>query len=71
MERALASIDTILELNPIPGADKIEVAKIKGWNVVVRIVDKLFRVANNNMGEEDAFQDITGYGLLAVVRNKR
>lgn len=39
--------------------------------VVVRIVDKLFRVANNNMGEEDAFQDITGYGLLAVVRNKR
>lgn len=39
--------------------------------VVVRIVDKLFRIANNNMGEEDAFQDITGYGLLAVVRNKR
>ncbi len=45
--------------------------QMKDALVVVRIIDKLFRVANNNMGEEDAFQDITGYGLLAVVRNKR
>ena len=36
MERTLASIDVIRELNPIPGADNIEVAKIKGWNVVVK-----------------------------------
>ena len=36
MERTLASIENILELNPIIGADNIEVAKIKGWNVVVR-----------------------------------
>ena len=36
MERTLASIDVIRELNPISGADKIEVAKIKGWNVVVK-----------------------------------
>ena len=36
MERTLASIDVIRELNPISGADNIEVAKIKGWNVVVK-----------------------------------
>lgn len=36
MARTLASIENILELNPITGADKIEVAKIKGWNVVVK-----------------------------------
>lgn len=36
MERTLASIDVIRELTSIPGADKIEVAKIKGWNVVVK-----------------------------------
>ena len=36
MTRTLASIETISELNPISGADKIEVARIKGWNVVVR-----------------------------------
>lgn len=36
MERTLASIENILELNPITGADNIEVAKIKGWNVVVK-----------------------------------
>lgn len=49
----------------------ISIDQMEDALVVVRIVDKLFRVANNNMGEEDAFQDITGYGLLAVVRNKR
>ena len=36
MTRTLASIETISELNPISGADKIEVARIKGWNVVVK-----------------------------------
>jgi len=49
----------------------ISVDQMEDALVVVRIIDKLFRIANNNMGEEDAFQDITGYGLLAVVRNKR
>ena len=35
-ERKLASIQTISEINPIPDADAIEVARIKGWNVVVK-----------------------------------
>lgn len=34
--RQLATLQRITELNPIEGADKIEVAKILGWNVVVR-----------------------------------
>ena len=51
--------------------DGISIDQMEDALVVVRIIDKLFRIANNNMGEEDAFQDITGYGLLAVVRNKR
>ena len=32
----LASVERILSLTPIPGADKIEVATIKGWKVVVQ-----------------------------------
>jgi RNA ligase (TIGR02306 family) len=32
----LASIEKILELSPIPDADKIEKAKILGWDVIVR-----------------------------------
>lgn len=34
--RKLASIQTILSLTPITGADKIELAKILGWNLVVK-----------------------------------
>ena len=35
MERKLASIRTIENIRPIEGADKIELASVGGWNVVV------------------------------------
>ena len=34
--RKLARIEEIININPIPGADAIELATIKGWNVVVK-----------------------------------
>jgi len=34
--RKLASLQKILNIQPIPGADNIEVATVLGWNVVVR-----------------------------------
>ena len=36
MTRKLASIQRITKLSPINGADKIEVASILGWKVVVQ-----------------------------------
>ena len=33
---------------------------------VVRILDKLFRIANGKQGNEDPWQDIAGYGLLGM-----
>lgn len=36
MERKLVSIRRIASINPIPGADAIEVATIDGWKVVVK-----------------------------------
>jgi len=36
MERILASFQIITKLTPIPGADRIETARILGWDVVVR-----------------------------------
>ena len=36
MNRKLASIREIIDIKPIDGADKIEVATVDGWNVVVR-----------------------------------
>lgn len=35
-ERKLATIEQIASLSPIEGADKIELAKVRGWNVVVQ-----------------------------------
>lgn len=36
-ERALATVEEITELRPIEGADSIEVARVRGWDVVVKI----------------------------------
>jgi hypothetical protein len=49
----------------------MNVDQMKDALVIIRILDKLFRIASGNLGSEDAFSDIVGYGLLAVVRNKR
>jgi RNA ligase (TIGR02306 family) len=35
-ERKLARIETVLALDPIPGADRIEVATVGGWRVVTQ-----------------------------------
>jgi hypothetical protein len=31
---------------------------------IVRVIDKLARIANGNQGEENAWADIAGYGIL-------
>ena len=36
MERKLASVVTIDDIAPIPGADMIEVATVKGWKLVIK-----------------------------------
>jgi len=37
---------------------------------IARIIDKLFRIANDaNAFEENPYQDIVGYGLLAMNRH--
>ena len=33
---------------------------------VVRVLDKLFRVAHGKQGDEDPWKDIAGYGLLGM-----
>jgi hypothetical protein len=42
----------------------ISVEQYSDMLAVVRIFDKLMRVANGNQGNENAFQDIAGYGIL-------
>ena len=37
---------------------------------VVRVIDKLFRVANGDYGEESAWRDICGYGLIMDKEDK-
>ena len=37
---------------------------------LIRDFDKSMRIANGNLGEEDAWRDKVGYALLSVIRNK-
>ena len=39
---------------------------------VIRVIDKLFRIATDkNALDEDPWKDIAGYALLSVVRDKK
>lgn len=37
---------------------------------IARILDKLFRVANGDQGDESAYRDIAGYGILGEARHR-
>ena len=42
----------------------IKPEQYKDMLAVVRIFDKLMRIANGNQGDENAYMDIAGYGIL-------
>lgn len=49
--------------------DGIPIDKFDDALAIVRIVDKLFRIANQKDAfDENPYQDIAGYALLGVVR---
>lgn len=37
---------------------------------LVRVMDKISRIANGNKGDENAWKDLAGYGILGVVRTE-
>lgn len=59
MERVLAHVETIIDLNPIAGADAIEVATILGWEVVVK-------KGIHNVGEKVIYCEIDSWIPTAV-----
>ena len=38
---------------------------------ITRVLDKLCRLANGNQGEENAWEDLAGYGLLGAVGGEK
>lgn len=50
--------------------DGIKPEQYKDVLVLVRIFDKQMRIANGNQGEENAYQDIAGYGILSSGGNE-
>jgi RNA ligase (TIGR02306 family) len=64
MERKLASIVVIDDIAPIPGADMIEVATVKGWKLVIKKNE--FKAGDHAVYcEIDAFLPITpAFGFL-------
>lgn len=51
--------------------DGIKTEQYDDLLTIARILDKLFRIANNpNAFDENPYQDIVGYGLLGMNRHK-
>ena len=51
--------------------DGIKTEQYDDLLTIARILDKLFRIANNpNAFSENPYQDIVGYGLLGMNRHK-
>ena len=46
--------------------DGVAPEQYRDMMLITRILDKLNRIANGNQGEEDAWGDIAGYGLLGM-----
>ena len=51
--------------------DGVQPEQYKDFLAITRIIDKLFRIANQkDYAGEDPFSDIAGYGLLGAGQNK-
>ena len=51
--------------------DGVKLDQMKDFLVIVRVVDKLFRIARGDQGDESAWDDINGYSNLAAVRARK
>ena len=61
-------IGEILEILYPNGLEKDDYTELAG---VVRVLDKLSRIAEGDKGDESAWRDIAGYGLLGEMRKLR
>lgn len=59
---AFEKVDQILTILYPQG---ISVNQLKNASILVRILDKVVRISNGNKGDENAFNDLAGYGILA------
>ena len=74
MERKLVSVQTITDIRPINGADRIEVARVLGWNVVVgknefSVNQKIayFEVDSFLRGDKDIFEPFLKRGTKKFI----
>lgn len=66
------SFNTVGDILRILYPEGVQPEQFDDLLTVTRILDKLSRIATNNLGdEEDPWTDICGYGLLSMERNSR
>lgn len=59
-----SSFEKVDQIMAILYPNGISVPQLKNASILVRILDKVVRVANGNQGDENAFNDLAGYGIL-------
>jgi len=51
--------------------DDVKPEQLESALTVIRVIDKLFRIANGDQGDESAWSDICGYSILELRKNAR
>ena len=51
--------------------DGVKPEQLESALTMIRVIDKLFRIANGDQGDESAWSDICGYSILELRKNAR
>lgn len=51
--------------------DGVKPEQLESALTMIRVVDKLFRIANGDQGDESAWSDICGYSILELRKNAK
>jgi len=66
-----SSFDNAGEILKILYPESIGVEQYTDALAIIRIIDKLFRIANNKYAfDEEPWKDIAGYGILGVAKER-
>lgn len=66
-----SSFEKVDKIMAILYPNGVQVDQFQNASLLIRILDKVVRIANGNQGDENAFNDLAGYGILGSAEPKK